>query len=167
MDIPLHTLMKLTPKAYGTVTDKYKAQVPAVSTWRSKGSTAKQHDSIIEGEALKLPGLETARSSTPLPELEIQGGFQTQRTDVILVSQRLMWHSEVESSCSKFHPFTCLLISLTLNRCRHHLQAMAVVVHGVEDDEEESTAFKPADMYASNKLDKWLELNRRMRSYVA
>ena len=81
MDIPLHTLMKLTPKAYGTVTDKYKAQIPAVSTWRPKGSTAKHHDSAIEGESLKLPGLETPkRSSTPAPEVEIQGEVEVQGT---------------------------------------------------------------------------------------
>jgi hypothetical protein len=61
MDIPLHTLMKLTPKAYGTLTEKFKADIPAVSTWRPKGSTAKHHDSAVEGEALHLPGLETPR----------------------------------------------------------------------------------------------------------
>ena len=56
MEVPLHTLMKLTPKAYGTVVEKYKADIPAVSTWRPQGSTAKHHDSVSEGPALELPG---------------------------------------------------------------------------------------------------------------
>jgi broad specificity phosphatase PhoE len=73
MDIPLHTLMKLTPRAYGTVTEKYKADIPAVSTWRPKGSTAKHHDSAVEGEAVHLPGLQTPRTGSPKREVEIQG----------------------------------------------------------------------------------------------
>lgn len=44
MEVPLHTLMKLTPKAYGTQVEKYKANIPAVSTWRPQGSTAKHHE---------------------------------------------------------------------------------------------------------------------------
>ena len=86
MDIPLHTLMKLTPKAYGTVTEKFKANIKAVSTWRPKGSTAKHHDSMVEGESLKLPGLETPkgeesqtpkqgtpRAASPSREVHVQG----------------------------------------------------------------------------------------------
>lgn len=53
--------MKLTPKAYGTVVQKHKAGISAVSTWRPKGSTAKHHDSAVEGEAIQLPGLETPK----------------------------------------------------------------------------------------------------------
>ncbi len=68
MDIPLHTLMKLTPKAYGTVTEKYKANIKAVSTWRPKGSTAKHHDSAVEGEALQLPGLQTPKETPGTPK---------------------------------------------------------------------------------------------------
>ena len=49
MEVPLHTLMKLTPKAYGTEVQRFKADIPAVSTWRPKGSTAKHHDSVSEG----------------------------------------------------------------------------------------------------------------------
>ncbi|KAL2441401.1 Fructose-2,6-bisphosphatase [Exophiala dermatitidis] len=49
MEVPLHTLMKLTPKAYGTEVERFKADIPAVSTWRPKGSTAKHHDSVSEG----------------------------------------------------------------------------------------------------------------------
>ncbi|CCC05221.1 hypothetical protein SMACR_08713 [Sordaria macrospora] len=42
--VPLHTLIKLTPRAYGTEVQTYKANIQAVSTWRGKGSTAKHED---------------------------------------------------------------------------------------------------------------------------
>lgn len=45
MIVPLHTLLKLTPKAYGTQEERLKADIPAVSTWRQKGSSAKHTDS--------------------------------------------------------------------------------------------------------------------------
>ncbi len=41
MEVPLHTLIKLTPRAYSTEEQRYKANIPAVSTFRQKGSTAK------------------------------------------------------------------------------------------------------------------------------
>ncbi|MCJ1467299.1 Fructose-2,6-bisphosphatase [Pseudocyphellaria aurata] len=41
MEVPLHTLIKLTPRAYSTEEQRYKANIPAVSTFREKGSTAK------------------------------------------------------------------------------------------------------------------------------
>lgn len=44
MEVPLHTLIKLTPKAYSTQEERLKADIPAVSTWRSKGSSAKHQD---------------------------------------------------------------------------------------------------------------------------
>lgn len=37
VEIPLHTLIKLTPRAYGPETLEFKADVPAVSTYRAKG----------------------------------------------------------------------------------------------------------------------------------
>lgn len=40
MEVPLHTLIKLTPKAYGTEEKRYLGNIPAVSTWRGKGSAA-------------------------------------------------------------------------------------------------------------------------------
>ena len=40
MEVPLHTLIKLTPKAYSTQEERLKADIPAVSTWRGKGSKA-------------------------------------------------------------------------------------------------------------------------------
>ncbi|KAJ9143360.1 Fructose-2,6-bisphosphatase [Pleurostoma richardsiae] len=44
MHVPLHTLIKLTPRAYGTEEQRWPADIPAVSTWRGKGSTAKHED---------------------------------------------------------------------------------------------------------------------------
>ena len=41
MEVPLHTLIKLTPKAYRTHEERFSADIPAVSTFRSKGSSAK------------------------------------------------------------------------------------------------------------------------------
>jgi len=56
MEVALHTLRKLTPKAYGTEVERFKADIPAVSTWRPKGSTAKHHDSITEGMPEEVVG---------------------------------------------------------------------------------------------------------------
>ncbi|OJD35872.1 fructose-bisphosphatase [Diplodia corticola] len=44
MEVPLHTLIKLTPKAYSTQEQRLKADIPAVSTFRSKGSSAKHQE---------------------------------------------------------------------------------------------------------------------------
>ena len=44
MEVPLHTLIKLTPRAYGTQEERWKADVPAVSTWRGKGTAAVHAD---------------------------------------------------------------------------------------------------------------------------
>lgn len=44
MEVPLHTLIKLTPKAYGTEEERLKADIPAVSTFRQKFSSAKHQD---------------------------------------------------------------------------------------------------------------------------
>ena len=46
MNVPLHTLIKLTPRAYGTEEVRYPAGIDAVSTWRGKGSTAKHEDPV-------------------------------------------------------------------------------------------------------------------------
>ncbi|KAL6852889.1 Fructose-2,6-bisphosphatase [Amphichorda felina] len=48
MNVPLHTLIKLTPKAYGTLEERWEANIPAVSTWRAKGSTAKHENPTPE-----------------------------------------------------------------------------------------------------------------------
>lgn len=49
MEVPLHTLIKLTPKAYGTVEERVRADVPAVSTFREKGSKAEHQTGDSEG----------------------------------------------------------------------------------------------------------------------
>ncbi|MCJ1300908.1 Fructose-2,6-bisphosphatase [Hypocenomyce scalaris] len=43
MEVPLHTLIKLTPRAYSTQEERFAANIPAVSTWREKGSSAKHN----------------------------------------------------------------------------------------------------------------------------
>jgi len=54
MEVPLHCLIKLTPRAYGTQEERFHAKVPAVSTWREKGSAAVHTPSpgtpVIEGQ---------------------------------------------------------------------------------------------------------------------
>jgi broad specificity phosphatase PhoE len=67
MEVPLHTLMKLTPKAYGTEEQRFKADIPAVSTWRAQGSTAKHHDSVDEGKEPKIPTI-TVKESEKTPK---------------------------------------------------------------------------------------------------
>ncbi|KAL2014462.1 hypothetical protein VTN00DRAFT_1987 [Thermoascus crustaceus] len=47
MEVPLHTLIKLTPRAYGTDEQRFKADIPAVSTWRGKGTSA-HHQEVPE-----------------------------------------------------------------------------------------------------------------------
>ncbi|KAK9452730.1 6-phosphofructo-2-kinase-domain-containing protein [Dipodascopsis uninucleata] len=42
MEVPLHTLIKLEPKAYGTEVTTIKADIPAVSTYREKGQSSKK-----------------------------------------------------------------------------------------------------------------------------
>lgn len=44
MEVPLHCLIKLTPRAYKTEEERLFADVPAVSTWREKGSAAVHSD---------------------------------------------------------------------------------------------------------------------------
>ncbi|EON67995.1 fructose-2,6-bisphosphatase [Coniosporium apollinis CBS 100218] len=44
MEVPLHTLIKLTPKAYSTQEERLRADIPAVSTFREKGSSAKHQE---------------------------------------------------------------------------------------------------------------------------
>ena len=70
MEVPLHTLMKLTPKAYGTKEVKFKADVPAVSTWRPKGSSAKHHDSASEESGIpnqQVPSISVSATSSERP----------------------------------------------------------------------------------------------------
>ncbi|KAJ3035947.1 Fructose-2,6-bisphosphatase, partial [Rhizophlyctis rosea] len=48
VDIPLHTVVKLTPKAYGCLEERFEVDVPAVDTWRPKGGWG-QDDLGAEG----------------------------------------------------------------------------------------------------------------------
>ena len=41
MEVPLHTVIRLTPRAYSTQEERFKANIPAVSTFREKGTIAK------------------------------------------------------------------------------------------------------------------------------
>jgi Histidine phosphatase superfamily (branch 1) len=41
LEVPLHTLIKLTPRAYKTHEERFAADIPAVSTFREKGSKAR------------------------------------------------------------------------------------------------------------------------------
>lgn len=66
MEVPLHTLMKLTPKAYGTQVEKFKANIPAVSTWRPQGSQAKHHEA---GEADLVVGDPMEMKNGPVKEV--------------------------------------------------------------------------------------------------
>lgn len=49
MEVPLHTLIKLTPRAYKTGEERLKANIPAVSTFRARGSSAKHQESDTPG----------------------------------------------------------------------------------------------------------------------
>ena len=49
MEVPLHTLIRLTPRAYSTEEARLKADIPAVSTFRSKGSSAKHQEQDSPG----------------------------------------------------------------------------------------------------------------------
>lgn len=49
MEVPLHTVIKLTPKAYGTQEERFNANIPAVSTFREKGSKAKHQETPDAG----------------------------------------------------------------------------------------------------------------------
>ena len=44
MEVPLHTLIKLTPRAYHTQEERFPANIPAVSTFREKWSEAKHQE---------------------------------------------------------------------------------------------------------------------------
>ncbi len=46
LNVPLHTLIKLTPRAYDTKLEVFRGGVQAVSTWRGKGSVAKHEDPV-------------------------------------------------------------------------------------------------------------------------
>jgi len=55
LNVPLHSLLKLTPRAYGTDIQRYDAKIAAVSTWRAKGSVAKHEDPTADTVTLGAP----------------------------------------------------------------------------------------------------------------
>jgi len=59
MEVPLHTLIRLTPGAYGTVEARWYGKIPAVSTWRGQGSSAKHQ----ETDAAKDQAVDGANAS--------------------------------------------------------------------------------------------------------
>jgi 6-phosphofructo-2-kinase / fructose-2,6-biphosphatase 2 len=64
LNVPLHTLIKLTPRAYGTQQEVYEAGIQAVSTWRGKGSIAKHEDPVETTESLGKGGVKAAVATT-------------------------------------------------------------------------------------------------------
>jgi 6-phosphofructo-2-kinase/fructose-2,6-biphosphatase 2 len=50
--VPLHTLIRLTPRAYGTQENKMASGIDKVSTWRGKGSVAQHEDAPEDVETL-------------------------------------------------------------------------------------------------------------------
>ncbi|GAB7346102.1 hypothetical protein MBLNU457_4859t1 [Dothideomycetes sp. NU457] len=62
MEVPLHTLIKLTPRAYGTIEERFYAKIPAVSTWRGKGSSAKHQET---DEVAQQEGIAAAKPDSP------------------------------------------------------------------------------------------------------
>lgn len=69
MEVPLHTLIKLTPRAHGTAVEKFRADIPAVSTWRARHSQARHADS---GEG--LADMEEASAAASLTDLSMDQG---------------------------------------------------------------------------------------------
>jgi hypothetical protein len=62
MEVPLHTLIKLTPRAYKTEEERLRANIPAVSTWREKGSLPVHADSPVG-----TPAVESEAVTSVLP----------------------------------------------------------------------------------------------------
>ncbi|RLV92394.1 Fructose-26-bisphosphatase [Spathaspora sp. JA1] len=58
MSIPLHTLIKLEPRAYSTLVSRIKADIPAVSTYKEKGTS--QLGESVEGTTTKSRDLISA-----------------------------------------------------------------------------------------------------------
>lgn len=57
MEVPLHNLIQLTPRAYKTDVKYYKADIPAVSTWRPKGSAAVHQESPAQSPPVESEGM--------------------------------------------------------------------------------------------------------------
>jgi 6-phosphofructo-2-kinase/fructose-2,6-biphosphatase 2 len=68
LNVPLHTLLKLTPRAYGTDIQRYDAKIAAVSTWRGKGSVAKHEDPTAETVTLGASAVAGAATAAVVAE---------------------------------------------------------------------------------------------------
>lgn len=66
MEVPLHTLIRLTPKAYATQEERLSADIPAVSTWRGKGSSAR-HLTSPSVNGMSTPNVGTPSTKLPPP----------------------------------------------------------------------------------------------------
>lgn len=64
MEVPLHTLIKLTPRAYKTEEERIHANIPAVSTWREKGSKA-EHANTPDPSNLNSPSTHGQTQDAP------------------------------------------------------------------------------------------------------
>lgn len=53
MAIPLHTLIKLEPRAYGTKVTRIKANIPAVSTYKEKGTSQVGESTTTDSQAFR------------------------------------------------------------------------------------------------------------------
>lgn len=63
MSIPLHTLIKLEPRAYGTKVTKIEANIPAVSTYKGKGTSQVGENPAVPGTA--HPAYQTLLTDAP------------------------------------------------------------------------------------------------------
>ena len=68
MSIPLHTLIKLEPRAYGTNVTRIKANIPAVSTYKEKGTSQVGESDLNSGNSRSVltsaPELNEQQEST-------------------------------------------------------------------------------------------------------
>jgi len=72
MNVPLHCLIKLTPRAYKTEEERIYADVPAVSTWREKGSKA-EHQATPDASKISSPSIpgEAKEEAPSIPALNV------------------------------------------------------------------------------------------------
>lgn len=71
MEIPLHTMIKLTPRAYGTQEERFKAEIPAVSTFRAKYASSQMGATAAADEGAFSPAptpIQTVHESAVLPK---------------------------------------------------------------------------------------------------
>ena len=62
MEVPLHTLIQLTPRAYGTEERRFKADIPAVSTFRERGTSEMKKECEESGEGQAEGEADTAKA---------------------------------------------------------------------------------------------------------